>query len=446
MIRHSASTLALAVCLQACTDRGVSAEGDGAETAGQTGTDGTDASGDGDASADTSSGIGATCGDGRIDPGEDCDDSNLVDGDGCNHDCVVSGASLWSVETAYHNCDRFRITTDAAGSIYVGAYRYDDEVADLSRIDAQDGHVVWNVEDVPANMASGQHLAVLGWRTAEGVLVAAQVAIDAEGDGALFQERDAAGEIVDEYVVEQAPSDLSITALSLDAEDGIWAAIDVDQQDAELRRFVSGGDMDWSVTLGPLGKSPSFRRSAGSPTPGAVFMGATATDLVAAYSPDAPSWTAELQDAFDATDIEVGADGTVHVAVTEFFNENDSRVFILRFTPEGEPVDMILHEHATEPGVGDGAAKISVDATGGVVVVADETVADLEPYWIRARIAKYGVDGELLWTHLFEPPDGLGAAARTCDVVVRPDASIVLAMELEPESGDASISIRKFAP
>ena len=446
MLRRHRMMLALAVSLPGCTDRGVTADGDDAGTVGEDDTAGTEASESGGASADTSSGAGATCGDGQVDPGEACDDSNLVDGDGCNHDCVVSGTSLWSIETKYHNCDRFRMTTDAAGAIYVGAYRYGDEIADLSRIDADDGQVVWNVDDVPANMTNGQHLAVLGWRAAEGVLVAAQVAVDAEAGGALFQERDADGEVVDEYLVEQAPTSLDFGAISLDAEDGIWSAIDVAQTEVELRRFVSGGDMDWSVALGPLGKSPSFQRSAGTPTAGAVFMGTTTTDLVAAYGPDVPGWSVELPDTFGASDVDVGADGTVHVAVTEFFGENDSRVYVLRYTPDGAPAGMIIHEYATEADVGDGWGKIGVDESGAVVVVADETVADLDPYWIRARIAKYNVAGEMLWTHLFEPSEGLGAAARTCDVVVRPDGSVLFAMELEPESGDASISIHKFAP
>jgi hypothetical protein len=295
-------------------------------------------------------------------------------------------------------------------------------------------------------VANGQHLAVLGWRAAEGVLVAAQVIVEGKGVGALFQERNADGEVVDEYLVEQAPTNLSFGAISVDAQDGIWSAIDVDQEELELRRFVSGGAMDWSVALGPLGESPSFRRSAGTPTSGAVFMGSTTTDLVAAYAPDAPGWTAQLPETFDASDIEVGADGTVHVAVTEFFSKNDSRVYVLRFTPDGEPAGMILHEHAVEADVGDGWGKIGVDASGAVVVVADETVADLDPYWIRARVAKYDAEGDLLWTHLFEPDEGLGAAARTCDVAVLPDGSIVFAMELEPESGEAAISIQKFAP
>lgn len=360
---------------------------------------------------------------------------------GCGLACEAPGTEIWTLQTEYADCDRATLTVDSTSAVYLDGYANQGGVPELSRLDPADGRPIWTIADV----ANARHLVVAGWRSGEGVLVVTQITTDTGFGGASFTEHDGTGAVVALYVQDDGAASSKFGAMSVDGEDGIWAVVELDQADLELRRFGRGGTVDWTSALGTLGDAPSFAFSSGMSTAGTVLMGRKTTDVLVSYRPDGSTWTTELPTTVDAEHLHVDATGAVHVAATEYLAQDDSRVHVLQFDPAGAQTNDIVHDQGGDE-FSDRARKIVVDADGAVLLATDEASVGGGAFATRARLTRYGADGELAWTQVFEPKKTAAAKATACSVAIGPEGLVLFALQNDSGTELATIEVHAFAP
>lgn len=429
---------------------------------------------DGDGTTESSGGIssgGSTqtdstasgqCGDGDVGPSEVCDDGNREDGDGCNQDCVPSGVVLWErvVDGGIMGHDQAHsLAVTSQGYAVVGATvtvgtpdsphrdiwvrAYDSEGAELwtHEYDGPDGgdDGIRAVTTGPSDeiVIAGSHVEI-SWEpwlrklTPAGATAWTLSGGDfGQGGDLMFPPEDVtvddAGNVAFTTVREVDPAmPLKIAVHKLDS-DGVelWTHfVDV----VPIGPLVSSGSIEFDAS-GDLFVMNTISDQFDDDTTWDGWVGklSGAGDLLWMETLDGPSGDRDWYRGV-ATD----PDGNAVVSGGETGTLDDLNATVHRITSAGEHAWGATYDRV--PGEGSQAFCVATDSMGHVIVggrTGDPAASDI---WI----AKYDVDGALMWTTRL--PNGVARGLDTDD-----DGNVFVAGWIE-DTDDFDVWVAKLAP
>lgn len=398
--------------------------------------------------------LGPYCGDQITQGVEDCDDGNAMNADGCNVDCVESGATLW-VRT--HDGDDHEDDTAFGvavgpddGVLVVGEVgQTPDASAAWAQLYGADGAESWSWSDsTPGGSVSARAAAVApsgefficGGETGNASILWAR-RLDAAGNSEWLHQYEGVDDGLTYCqglaVDEDATPVLAGYQPTLDDGPDIWVRrLDGDQGTEQWTRTFDNAD-------GPDSAYDAEYTSDG--------------DIVVVGRQGVPSGTdawIRKYTANGAIDWTVTRDGGSFAGLYGVDSDVEGNVFVAGYEsgPGGEVWNFWLAKYdggggfiwAVDEDFGpyDAAYGVAVDGTGAVAVVA--TLAEAQ---YSAWVAKFGPDGDMLWSVYPHADEADVSESFAWGVATdSQDRIVVVGSEMRDGAAGRDIWVQQFAP
>ena len=371
----------------------------------------------------TTTGEDQLCGNGELDPDEDCDDGNTLDLDECSSTCELPGATRW--EHFYHGplMDRdegFGAAIDEMGNVYatgwetVGPDDTGDDLDILLRKHSPTGEALWTRNYDGLTIATIEQGRAIVATPGGGVIMLASdySAPTYDGIDIRLMRIDGDGETVFD-VIYAGPANLSDSASAL--------ALD----EAKGRVFVGGQQdldaVDSAAWVGVFDSSTGQLQNERLLTDfgGGLLTGVSELALLDdgrlglvgrvyfELDNNADAWVGVMDDSFqlaweDSIDVNGGFDVSSGVAaitgglvICATVEGDSDDMWVRRYTLEGQEVWTDVFDGPM--GLRDNCVDLVVDDVDNITVVGRTAIEATNPPTWSPRVAKYDPDGNLAW-------------------------------------------------
>lgn len=402
--------------------------------------------------------LGPHCGDAVPQGDEMCDDGDDINGNGCNIDCIESGTVLWT-RTLDEGVFYRIATNDMDDLLALGGGALASTSAVLVDLDV-DGNDNWT-DTYAYPSASTTYATAIGVHEMHDWLVGGRANVPGQSFNGWWRDYSDAGAPGTTTFYDNPGSTFDqVSEVAFDGAGNLFvfggSLRDDLGQDADLwlRKFDVAGDELWTQSFD----------SGADDRPAAMAIGVDDYVVVTAnleegdgkigwlrkYGPEGNTiWTYSLGVGgyYDQIfDVAIAPDLSIAIAA-----EVDFAASLLKFTDDGDPDWGVTHDggydcvsktclYASE------AHGVAFDSTGAVIIVGHQQSSMWgDDIWV----AKYGADGEELWSDVIPAADPTNSAEHTAwDVAITSTDDIVVvgAWDENGIGGEVLQWIQKYAP